>query len=166
MRSRAIQPGRGVAVLVGVAAVLGAVAPVLAGGEDAVRKAFTDFQAALKAKDAARLWQLLDSDSQADAERSAKKLRQDYNKAGPAKKAQLEKVMGLPGAELAKLKGEGFLKTKRFLGKYDEVPPSKIDRIVVEGKTATVHYVEPDGDKETFRLKQQKGKWKLVVPMP
>jgi hypothetical protein len=166
MRSRAIRAVWGVAVPACVAVVLGAAGPVTAGGEDAVRKAFTDFQAALKAKDAAKVWQLLDGDSQADAERAATKLRQGYNKAGPEKKAQLEKVMGLPGPELAKLKGEGFLKTKRFLAKYDEVPTSKIDRVVVEGTTATVHYTEPDGDKETLRLKELKGKWKLVVPMP
>src|SRR5262249_2158683 len=110
MSSRAVRAVWGVAVPACVAAVLGAAAPGTAGGEEAVRKAFTDFQAALKAKDAAKVWQLLDDDSQADAERSATKLRQDYNKAGPEKKAQLEKLMGLPGPELAKLKGEGFLK--------------------------------------------------------
>src|SRR5262249_42794639 len=115
--------------------------------EEQVRQTFAAFQEALKAGDADKLWALLDDDSRADAERIAQTARDSYAKASPAEKADQEKGLGLPGAELAGLKGPGFLKTKRFLGTYDEVPESKLEKVAVKGDTATVGYVEPDGDK-------------------
>jgi hypothetical protein len=131
-----------------------------------VREAFAAFQKALKATDAEKIWSLLDDDSQADAEREAASIRTAYTKAdGEAKKKQ-EKELGVSGAELADLKGVGFLKTRRFLGKYDEVPESKVEKVDLQGDMAVVHYVEPDGDKEKFNLVRQGGKWKLSVPMP
>src|SRR5438552_3771581 len=52
-----------------------------------VKKVFKDFQAALKANDAEKIWALLDSDSQGDAEREARKVRNAFNKATPADQA-------------------------------------------------------------------------------
>jgi hypothetical protein len=134
--------------------------------EKEVRQAFADFQKALEAKDGDKVWSLLDADSQADAEREARAVRADHGKAGDAQKKEMEKKLGLPGNELAKLKGSGFLKTRRFVGKYDEVPESKVDKIVIQGDRATLHYIEPDNDKEKFSLVREKGKWKLIVPIP
>jgi hypothetical protein len=134
--------------------------------EGAVREAVSAFQAALKARDADRLWQLLDAESRADAERAAQAVRDAYAKAGPDQKAEQEKALGLPGAELAALTGPGFLKTKRFHGKYDELPDSKIDRVTAQADSATVTYTEPDGDKEKLTLVRQGGQWKVSVPMP
>jgi hypothetical protein len=51
--------------------------------EDEVRQAFTALQEALKAKDSDKLLALLDDDSQADAERAAKAVREAYAKAAP-----------------------------------------------------------------------------------
>ena len=138
------------------------------GGNDegAVREAVSAFQAALKARDADKLWQLLDAESRADAERAAQAVRDAYAKAGPEQKAEQEKALGLPGAELATLTGTGFLKTKRFHGKYDELPDSTLDRVTVQGDSATVAYTEPDGDKEKLTLVRQEGQWKVSVPMP
>src|SRR5262249_20249012 len=138
-----------------------------AGGDDQkVRAVFQSLQKALKAGDAATIWKLLDTESQEAAARNAKPLQGAYAKANANKKAQMEKALGVSGGELAKLTGEGFLKTKRFLGKYNEVPGSKIDRVVVEGDRATLHYIEEDGDKESFRLARQGKEWKLAVPIP
>lgn len=134
--------------------------------EAAVREAFTAFQQALKAKDADKLWELLDSDSHSDAERAAKTVQDAYAKADAKTKAEQEKNFGLPGDELAKLTGKGYLKTNRFHGKYDEVPESKIDKITVEGDKGTVNYLEPDGDKEKCTLVRQEGNWKVSVPIP
>ncbi len=134
--------------------------------EDEVRAAFTAFQAALKARDADKLWSQLDSESQADAERAAKAAKAAYEAASGDEKAQQEKALGLSAAEISALTGKGFLRTKRFQGKYDEVPESKLDKVSVQGNTATVNYVEPDGDKEKFTLVRQDGRWALVVPMP
>jgi hypothetical protein len=134
--------------------------------EEAVREAVSAFQAALKARDADKLWQLLDADSRADADRAAQAVRDAYARAGPEQKAEQEKALGLPGAELAALTGTGFLKTKRFHGKYDELPDSTIDKVTVQGDQATVAYTEPDGDKEKLTLVREEGKWKVSVPMP
>src|SRR5205823_652580 len=116
------------------------------GEEEPARQTFVALQAALKAKDADQLWAMLDTESQADAERAAKVVQEAYTKATPDAKAEQEKALGLSGAELGALTGKGFLKTKRFLGKYDEVIDSKIDKVTVQGDTATVNYIESDGD--------------------
>ncbi len=137
-----------------------------ASGEEAVRQAFVAFQTALKERKAEQMWDLLDTESQADAEQAAQAIRSAYMKATPAEKAEQEKALGLSGAELAELKGPGFLRTRRFHGKYDELPDSKIDKIVVQGNSATVSYVEPDGDQEKLTLLLQQGQWKPSVPMP
>jgi hypothetical protein len=134
--------------------------------EKQVRETFDSFQKALKSKDADKIWALIDKDSQADAEREAKGVREAFAKLDDTAKKAQEKELGLTGAELAALKGPGFLKTRRFLGKYDEVPGSKTDKIEVKGDKAVVNYVETDGDKEKFSLVREEGKWKLTVPMP
>jgi hypothetical protein len=132
-----------------------------AGDEEDVRAAFTAFQAALKAGDSDKLWPLLDSASQAEAERVARTLKANYAKAKD--KAKLEKTFGLTAAELAGLTGKVYLKSKRFLGKYGEVPGSKVDKVAVEGDKATVFYTEEDGDKEKLSLVRQGGKWKFIL---
>jgi hypothetical protein len=137
-----------------------------AGDEKTVKESFEAFQAALKVQDADKLWSLLDSDGRADAERAATAIREAYAKASAEQKAEQEKALGLPGAELAELSGKGFLKTKRFHGKYDEVPESKISKITIKGDAATVDYVEADGDKEKLQLVRQEGAWKLSLTMP
>jgi hypothetical protein len=136
------------------------------GDEGAVRQAFESFQKALKAGDAKTLWSLLDEDSLADAEREAKGLREAYAKANAEERAKQEKELGLAGSRLESLKGIGFLETKRFLGKYDEVPGSKIDKVEVKGDKAVLNSIEEDGDLVKFSLVRQKGEWKLTVPMP
>src|SRR5579859_5898735 len=45
---------------------------VVLAGEDQVRQAFGLLQKAVKARDADRIWELIDNDSQADAERAAR----------------------------------------------------------------------------------------------
>jgi hypothetical protein len=134
--------------------------------EESIRSAVIAFQAALKSGDAEKVWSLLDSDSQADAERAAKAVQDAYAGASPQQRVEQEKALGLPGAELAALTGAGFLKTKRFRGKYDEVPDSKIDGVTVQGDKATVVYTEPDGDHEKMTLVRQEGRWKLSLQMP
>ena len=62
--------------------------------------------------------------------------------------------------------GKEFLKTKRFHGKYDELPDSKIEKVTVQGDQATIAYVELDGDKEKLILVREQGEWKVSIPMP
>jgi hypothetical protein len=134
--------------------------------EGAVREQFAELQSALRNRDAEKLWLLLDSRSRADAERAAQAIQTAYAHANPEEKVEQEKALGLIGAELAGLTGEGFLKTKRFQDRYHEVPDSKIDKVVVQGDSATVHYLEPDGEKEKAILVRQDGRWKVWLTMP
>src|SRR5262249_28153214 len=111
-----------------------------AADKEEVEGVFKAFQAALKARDAAKVYSLLDSTSRAAADRSASLIKSAYARATSDQKDKMAKALGLPGAELAKLTGEGFLKTKRFQAKYDEVPGSKIEKVTVQGNRATVFY--------------------------
>jgi hypothetical protein len=131
-----------------------------------VREQFAELQSALKNRDTDKLWTLLDSKSQADAERAAKDIQTAHDKATAEEKAKQENMLGLTATELAGLTGKGFLKTKRFQKKYDELPDSKIERVVVQGDSATVYYLEPDGDKEKAILVRQDGRWKVWLTIP
>jgi hypothetical protein len=134
--------------------------------EAAVREQFAELQSALKNGDTDKLWTLLDSKSRAEAERAAKDIQTAHDKATAEEKAKQEDVLGLAATELAELTGKGFLKTKRFRKKYDELPDSKIDKVVVQGDSAIVYYLEPDGDKEKAILVRQDGRWKVWLMMP
>jgi hypothetical protein len=59
-----------------------------------------------------------------------------------------------------------LLKTKVFLARYDELAASKITGVTVQGDSATLNYVEPDGDKEKLTYTKQKGAWRAAVAMP
>src|SRR5262249_20703671 len=59
----------------------------------AAKAAFVALQEALKAKDADRVWELLDDDSQADAERQARAIREAYQKAKPDRQAEMAKQL-------------------------------------------------------------------------
>jgi hypothetical protein len=134
--------------------------------EAAVREKFAELQAAIKDHDSDKLWALLDARSRADAERAAKDIQTAHAQAGAEEKTKQEESLGLNGDELAKLTGMGFLKSKRFHGKYHELPDSQIEKVVVQEDSATIHYLEPDGDKEKAILVRQGGQWKVWLTMP
>jgi hypothetical protein len=135
-------------------------------GDEEVRQAFQGLQKALNARDADKVWSLLDEDSQADARRAAQAVRDAYGRGDKAGREEMQKALGLPAKELAALEGNGFLKTRRFLGKYDELGESKIDKIDVKGDKAVVNFTEPDGDKEKLAFVREKGGWKASLPIP
>ena len=141
------------------------VLPALA-GEDDIRRAFKEFQGAIKARDPHKIWELLDNDSQADANRAALAVQAAFGKADDKTKAEFAKKYGLSAKELGEMTGKLFLKSNRFHGKYYEIPDSKIDSIKVKGDTARLIYLEEDGDKDKLTLVKQKGQWRFVVPMP
>ena len=134
--------------------------------EEAVQKAFAAFQEAMKAKDGEKLFGLLDAESQADAERAAQSVKDAYAKATPAEKGEKEKELGLSAAEVAALDAKGFLKSKRFLGRWHEIPDSKFEKATAQGEKATLNYVEQDGDHEKLSYVKQGGAWKVSIPMP
>jgi hypothetical protein len=134
--------------------------------DDDVKDAFGKLQTAVKSKDAAKIWDLLDGATQADADRSAKLVKAAFKKADDKTKAKHQEALGLKNEEINSLDGPGLLKTKPFLAKYDEIPASKITGITVQGDSATVNYLEPDGDKEKLSYTKVAGKWKVALPMP
>jgi hypothetical protein len=109
---------------------------------------------------------LLDSRSQANAERVAKAVQDAYAKATLAEKTELEKSLGMNGAELAALTGKDYLRTNRFQRKYQDLPGSTIENVVLQGDSATVYYLESDGDKEKAIFVRQDGQWKVWLTMP
>jgi hypothetical protein len=140
--------------------------PTPAAEEAAVREQFAALQAAVKARDADRLWGLLSSKSQADAERAATAARSAYDQAGAEEKARQVASLGLPGAAVAKLTGPAFLQTRRFQGKYGELVEGKISRVDVQGDSATVHWDDDEGDKEKTAFVREGGRWKAWLAMP
>jgi hypothetical protein len=134
--------------------------------ESGVKEEFANLQAALKAKDAPKIWDLLDSATQADATRTAKIVKAAFKKASAKGKAKQQETLGLAADELGKLDGQSLLKTKPFLAKYDEIPTSKITFVTVQEDSAVLNYLEADGDKEKLNYSRQGGKWKVALPMP
>ncbi len=157
---------------------LGLVAALVAGGcaksadgpppvdEAAVRAAVTSLQESIHAHDSAKVWDLLDAKAQSDADQAAAAVRAKYLAADEAGKAELTKKYGLTGAELEKLTGPDVIKTQPFWRKYDELPEGRIEKVSVQGKQATVTYVEPDGDREKLTLNLRDGRWKAVLAIP
>lgn len=137
-----------------------------ASDEDAVREKFAELLSAIKRKDGEKLWEILDKKSHTDAEREAKGIQSAYAKANPEEKAKQEEKLGLSSGEVAGLTGKGILKTNRFQRKYDELPDSKIEKVVIQGDNATVHYLETDGDHEKLILIRHDGQWKVWLPIP
>lgn len=131
--------------------------------EAKLKETFAAYQQAIKDKDAGKLWDLLDADARAAADRAAKPLRDDYAKADADGKAKQAKNLGLTGDELANLTGKVYLKTPRFVGKspHDEVPGSEFKGATIQGDKATVKYIEDDGDKKELLFTREGGRWKV-----
>jgi hypothetical protein len=135
--------------------------------EKAVRETFVSLRKALKDRDAQGVWGLLDAESRADAEREAKALKDAYARADDEGKAKLAQEMGLDKDEFDSLTGVGYLKTKRFHGKQEEIPESTIDKVTLVGKDeATVAYTEPDKDKEKLTFVRQGARWECRLTIP
>src|SRR5262245_47311559 len=78
--------------------------------EDEVRAAWSKLQAAIKAKDAGKILDLLDKETKGDAEGAAKRVRALYQKSTAKEKSGQEESLGLTADELAKLTGTLLLK--------------------------------------------------------
>lgn len=140
---------------------------VAAGDAEAdVRAKFGELQSAVKKNDTDKIWALLSDKSKATAEKTVKDIQAAHAKAGAKDKGDIEAALGLSAAEIAKLTAQGYLKTKRFRTKYDELPESKIEKVVVQKEDATVHFLEPDGDKERLIYLRQDGQWKAWLGIP
>jgi hypothetical protein len=138
-----------------------------AGASEAqVREAFGRLQTAIKARDAARVWDLLDKRSREDARGASEEVRAAYDKAAPRERAKMANAFGLSEKDLAMLQGPDFLKTHTFWDKYEEFADGVVDRVSTESSAATVYFREPDGDREKLVFVLQDGGWKAWLKMP
>jgi hypothetical protein len=141
-------------------------APIDPATEKAVREQFANLQTAIKDRDFAKLWALLDAKSQADAEQQAKVIKAAYAKANADEKAKLETRLGLSGKDLAELTGVGYLKTTLFHRSSHEVPGSKVVSVTAEGEKYNVQFVEADGDRAGLYFYPQDGQFRARLVMP
>jgi hypothetical protein len=135
--------------------------------KEQIETAFTTLQSALKDRKAEQIWDLVDKQSQTDAEREAKAWKDHLAKADADK---VKKDLGISPEELAKLDGKGFLKTEAFYEKETKelAKVKKIDEVKLEGKDrATVFYPDEDkpGERDHVKFFREGGKWKARLKM-
>jgi hypothetical protein len=135
-------------------------------GDAEIRQAFSALQAAIKVKDADKIWELLARESQADADREAKAALETYGKLPEKERGDYEKKMKLASKDLLQLSGKLYLQSKPFHGKHHEIPDSKVEAIQVTGDIGSLKFVEEDGDKITVDMVKEKGAWKFSLPIP
>lgn len=131
--------------------------------EEQVKEAFKALQTAIKEKDADKTWNLLDKDSQSDAEREAEASKEAYGKLADKDKADYEKRLNLTDKELADMTGKLYVKSELFYKKHHEIPGSKVDKVSVTGETGILYSIEEDGDKVNFPVVRDKGQWKFSL---
>jgi len=136
-------------------------------GDDEIKQAFGSLQAAIKAKDADKVWDLLAKDSQQDTEREAKSVKEAFAKFSNDEKNAYEKKTALSAKDIAELNGKAYVKSKMFfVGDVDELPDSKLDKVVLSGDSGTVHYTEEKGEKEKLAVVREQGQWKFALTIP
>jgi hypothetical protein len=134
--------------------------------EPRIRARFEEFRDALQARDAERLWAMLSRQSQADAERAARTLRTEHDKADPQSKAEQEKELGLSAADLSKLTGRDLMRTRPFQERYEEARDGKFERASVKDDNATVYFRDDEGDREKLIMLREGEQWKLWLKVP
>jgi hypothetical protein len=136
--------------------------------EDQVQQTFFDFQSAIRTANGDKLWTWLDDDSRSDVVRAVKAVQAEYDKKTAPEKAEMEKGMGLTAAEMTRLTGPAFLKSKRFLGAqpYNDVGTCLVQSVNLQGDTAAVAYIEDDGDHGEFTFVRIAGQWRVSAPIP
>jgi hypothetical protein len=138
-----------------------------AGGqaETDVRARFKQLQDAINAKDSAKVWAMSTTKTQEAATKVAKGIQDKFAKANDAGKDKLAKIVGLPKDAVAKMTGQDYFKTPAFNEKFSELadPKTKIEKVVLKGDKATVHFIEPDNDKVTIDFVVQDKEWKAEI---
>lgn len=133
-----------------------------------VKSAFASLQAAVKGKDADKIWALLDKDSRLDADREAKAVKEAFGKLSDAEKPEFEKKLGLSSAELTNMTGKTYVKSQRFYGKHHEITDSTVKSIKLDKDAGQLTYEENDDDhdKVTLALSHEEGQWKFAMKIP
>ncbi|MFN4257905.1 MAG: hypothetical protein ACK4RK_01305 [Gemmataceae bacterium] len=138
--------------------------------EDGVRQAFVNLQAGFLNQELGgglqALWNMLDRDTQTEADQTAQTIRDLYAQASPAERMRLVKAFGLPGTDLAQLTGMRYLRTRRCQHLYGDFADATLANITVHQGTATVTYREPYQPPRMLMFVLQNGQWKARLPLP
>ena len=134
---------------------------------EVLHQKFNEIQQSVKAKDADS-WNLVSAKTQKDADKIGKEVRETYRKASPDEKRKQEQTLGLSAADVQELAGRGFIKSAGVWKKYRDLPGSSITRVTITGDSATVNYLETDGDREKMLFLREGNEWKawLILPRP
>jgi hypothetical protein len=151
-----------------LASVTGCAGSAAADDTEVLHQKFKEIQQAVKIKDAEQLWNLVSIKTQKDADKIGKEVRETYGKASSEEKRKQEQTLGLSAADFQELAGKGFVKSAGIWKKYHDLPGSSITRVTIAGDSATVNYLETDGDREKMLFLREGNEWKawLVLPRP
>jgi hypothetical protein len=133
--------------------------------------AFKDFQAAIKAKDADKLWNVMSKDAQTKAERTASSISEQLkmlDKLPPEQRKLAEEKMaealGVTAADLKTLDGKKLfsisLKNPKTEEALKNVASATLENVKVEGDKAT-GTVKTGTKSDTLHFVKEGGSWKL-----
>lgn len=137
--------------------------------EEEITTVVTNLQAAVKAKDADKIWDLLDTQSQKVLEAEALRIKQHYAKLAAEDKSAYETKLGLSRQELAEMTGKLYVKLIPFYDKvFNKIPDSKFEKIEQTAPlTAIVHCTSRDGSAAKLDVFREAVRgWKIIVPIP
>ncbi len=144
------------------------------GGASTPEAAFKDFQAAVKAKDGDKAWNLMSKDTQNQMDQMAKaipeqlkmfdKLPAELRKGAEEKMAE---QFGISAADLKTLDGKklftAILKSPKLSEKFNEVTSATLENVKVEGDKAT-GTVKTGSKTEPIGFAKESGSWKISMP--
>jgi hypothetical protein len=148
------------------------------GGSSTPEAAFKDFQAAVKARDADKAWNLLSKESQGQMDTAAKMMSAQLgalDKLAPDARKQMEEAMakglGMSADELKTLDGKKMfnlvLKKSEQGGKggdgIDEFASASLENVKVEGDKASGTF-KTSKKSDTVHFVKEGGSWKITMP--
>jgi hypothetical protein len=149
------------------------------GGGGTPEAAFKEFQAAVKAKDGEKAWNLLSKESQGQMDTGAKLVTAQLgalDKLGPDVKKQMEEAMakgfGMTADELKTLDGKKMFSmiiknADKFGGKggdaIDEFTSATLENVKVEGDKASGTF-KTAKKSEPIQFVKEGGSWKVTMP--
>lgn len=148
------------------------------GGAASPDAAFKDFQAAVKAKDGEKAWNLLSKEGKSEIEQGVALVKglmegffKQLDKAPPAEKKAAEEKMGMSLAEFKAMDAKGFFvfgikhgdKGPNSGNEMKQFTDATLENLKVEGDKATATMKSGDKTKPISFVKEG-GSWKITPP--
>lgn len=164
-RSKKASGGSGPLLL--ILGLVGGVVLLLGGGgvaafflffNDTPEKAFDDLKDAVLKKDYGRMYDRMDRDAQQDMVKSAEFMVQfDKSLAAHSGKKGKELYIAVNKEMESKVAGQGGFSDKM----REDIKNSKVEKVVVDGDTATLTIKTGDGRTDTGKMVKQDGRWRV-----